>query len=50
MSNPLLELCEVYKRYKSFSLESASFSITGGTFMGLIGPNVQERLKSSEPI
>lgn len=39
MNEHLLELCEISKRFKAFSLENASFSLPGGMFMGLIGPN-----------
>lgn len=39
MNEPLLELCGVSKRFKTFSLENVSFSLPGGMFMGLIGPN-----------
>jgi ABC-2 type transport system ATP-binding protein len=39
MNNNLLELNGISKRFKSFSLKDASFSLPRGTIMGLIGPN-----------
>lgn len=39
MNNILLELNGISKRFKSFSLENASFSLPCGKIMGLIGPN-----------
>jgi len=39
MSEPLLELNRLTKRFKAFSLEDASFDLPGGMLMGLIGAN-----------
>lgn len=39
MNEHLLEVCGISKRFKSFSLENASFSLPNGKIMGLIGPN-----------
>ena len=39
MSNNILEINNLSKNYKDFSLENVSFSIEKGTVMGLIGQN-----------
>ena len=39
MNEPLLSLSALTKRFKGFHLDRASFSLRGGTLMGLIGPN-----------
>ena len=39
MTEPLLQLEGICKRYQGFQLEGASFSLPGGMLMGLIGPN-----------
>jgi len=39
MTEPLLHLEGLSKRYKAFHLDRASFSLPGGMLMGLIGPN-----------